>query len=460
MRSFWMRRAMTASAPVSASRRSRATVQPSFSMPSGMSVRGPPTRTLAPSFERQWMLERATLLWAMSPTMATVLFSSVPQRSRRLSASSRPWVGCSCAPSPALITLARTARATSRGAPAAGCRTTSASAPMASRLRTVSSSDSPLATLEASFWKESTSAPSERAATSKELRVRVECSKKRVMMVRPRNSSRRSGSAEPLRALARSSLKRAARSSNSSICSRVSASSSSRWRGKSTSDAMQEPPREMRGKPRLEDLVRRLLRVVGDAVELDHLRRVVPDAEAGARVVVARLAAAADRAEVFLAVLDAQPLAPDVLHFRAEEEGALQVRVADEGQMGEVGGAHQQIFGLLEREDVLEGGRVARRGMAVSDVAFRSGVGQRAQPLHVGGRELLRGPVEHFARRRVVVAVVHPARDCGVVVAEDRELAARADDVASRVGIGAVADGVAQADEAIDLRRVRRCHAR
>ena len=151
MRSFWIRNAITASAPVKASRRLAATVQPSFSIPSGITVEGPPTRTFAPSRERQWMFERATRLCVMSPTMATVLPSSVPHRSRRLSASSRPCVGCSCAPSPALITLERTQRATSRGAPAAGCRTTSASAPMASRLRTVSSSDSPLATLEASF---------------------------------------------------------------------------------------------------------------------------------------------------------------------------------------------------------------------------------------------------------------------------------------------------------------------
>src|SRR4051812_35028594 len=326
MRSFWMRSAITASAPVSASLSERVTTQPSFSTPRGMTVDGPPTRTRAPSLLRQWMLERATRLCAMSPTMATVLPSSVPQRSRRLSASSSPCVGCSCAPSPALITLALTARATSRGAPAAGCLKTSASAPMASRLRTVSSSDSPFATLEASFWKLSTSAPSALAATSNELRVRVLFSKERVTTVFPRSSPRRSAAASPPRALARSRLNRAASEINASSWPRVSASSSSRCLGNSggISAPMQEPPREVRREPRLEDLPRRLLGVVLDAVELDDLRLVVPDAVARPRVVVARLPAAADRDQVLARVVDAQALRPDVLHRVAEDERALQ----------------------------------------------------------------------------------------------------------------------------------------
>src|SRR3989440_3219102 len=428
MRSFWIRRAITASAPVSASRRERATVQPSFSIPEGISVEGPPTRTWAPSLLKQWMLDRATRLCAMSPTMATVFPSSVPQRSRRLSASSRPCVGCSWAPSPALITLARTARATSRGAPAAGWRTISASAPMASRLRTVSSSDSPLETLEASFWKLSTSAPSAFAATSNELRVRVLLSKKSVITLRPRNRPRRSAGDSPAdRALARSRLKRAASERSASICPRVSASSSSRCLGKSISDPMQEPPREVRREACLEDLPRRFFGVVLDPMELDRPRLVIPDAVAGARVVVARLAAAPDRDQVAARAVDPDPFRPHVLDRVAELERALQVRVADEGQRGGLLGARQQILGLLQGEDVLKRLRLARRSVPVGHVSFRALVWKCPQPLHVFWREVQRRPVQHLARRRVVVAVVHPAGHGRVVVAQHGEVAACAD---------------------------------
>src|SRR3954469_17768697 len=370
MRSFWMRSAITASAPVSASCSERVTTQPSFSTPAGITVEGPPTRTRAPSLLRQWMFERATRLCAMSPTMATVLPSRVPQRSRRVSASSRPCVGCSWAPSPAWITLALTARATSRGAPAAGCLRTSASAPMASRLRTVSSSDSPLATLEASFWKLSTSAPSALAATSNELRVRVLFSKKSGITLRPRKRPRRSAVVSPARARARSRLKRAASMSRASICVRVSASSSSRCLGNSISDPMQEPPREVRRQPGLQDLARGLLGVVAHAVELHCGGRVVPDAEAGARIVVARLPAAPDGDEVSLSRLHVHALRPDVLHRIAEPEGALQVRVADEGEGRKRCRPLCQVLRLLQREDVLERLRIARRGMTPGDLAF------------------------------------------------------------------------------------------
>src|SRR6266478_2424090 len=458
MRSFWIRRAITASAPVSASPKERATVQPSSSMPEGMSVEGPPTRTCAPSLLKQWMLDRATRLCAMSPTMATVLPSSVPQRSRRLSASSRPCVGCSWAPSPALITLARTARATSRGAPAAGWRTTRASAPMASRLRTVSSSDSPLATLEASFWKVRTSAPSAFAATSKELRVRVLVSKKRVITFLPRKRPRRSVCASPPRARARSRLKRAASESNPSIWGRVSASSSSRCLGKSSaiSDPMQQPPRKVRRQARLQDFPGRPLRVVWHPMELDRPGLIVPDPVAGPRIVIARLAAAPDRDQVSAIRIHAHALREHVPHRLAELERALQVRVADERQLRELFGARHQVFRLLHGEDVFEGLRIARRGMPVRHLAFRNLVGQAAQPLHVFLRELERGPVQHFARGRVVIAVVHPSGDGSVVIAEDREVALPADQVAGRVGVSAVTDRISKANEPIDLLCLRR----
>ena len=50
------------------------------------------------------MFDRAVRLWAMSPTSATVSPSICPRRWRIVRMSSRPCVGCSCGPSPALIT--------------------------------------------------------------------------------------------------------------------------------------------------------------------------------------------------------------------------------------------------------------------------------------------------------------------------------------------------------------------
>src|ERR1700682_2334937 len=313
---------------------------------------------------------------------------------------------------------------------------------MASRLRTVSSSDSPFATLEASFWKESTSAPSPLAATSNELRVRVLFSKKRVMTLRPRSRPRRSPGASPDRALARSRLKRPASESNASICTRVSASSSSRCRGKSISDAMQKPSREMRREPCLQDLPGRLLRVVLDAMELDHLGVVVPDAVARAGILVARLAAASDRDQVTARAIDPDAVGPDVLHGGAELEGALQVGMPDERQLSELVRAQHQILGLLEREDVLEGLRVARRSAPVRPLALGVLVRKRPEPLHVLRREGQRAPVDHFASCRIVVAVIHPAGDRRIVVSKHGEVAAGADQIAGGVRIGPVTDRI------------------
>src|SRR6516164_785451 len=73
-------------------------------MLSGTSVGGPQTMTRAPSFSRPWMLLRATRLWAMSPTRPTVRPAIRPLMRRMVKMSSRPCVGCSWAPSPALMT--------------------------------------------------------------------------------------------------------------------------------------------------------------------------------------------------------------------------------------------------------------------------------------------------------------------------------------------------------------------
>ena len=107
-----------------------------------------------------------------------------------MNASSSAWVGCSWVPSPALTTLERTQPefASRCGAPLAPWRTTTASAPIASRVSAVSLRLSPLDSDEPLAAKLMTSAESRLAAASNEMRVRVESSKNRLTTVRPRSA--------------------------------------------------------------------------------------------------------------------------------------------------------------------------------------------------------------------------------------------------------------------------------
>ena len=90
--------------------------------------------------------------------------------------SSSACVGCSCLPSPALTIAAGHHLLTSSDAPAQGVRSTIASGLCALSVSTVSFSDSPFSTLEPLAAKLTTSAERRLAASSKELRVRVEAS--------------------------------------------------------------------------------------------------------------------------------------------------------------------------------------------------------------------------------------------------------------------------------------------
>ena len=107
--------------------------------------------------------------------------ASLDQCRRIVKASSSAWVGCSWVPSPALMTAAsiQSVAASRCGAPEAQCRMTTASAPIADSVWAVSLRDSPLETDEPLAAKLMTSAESRLAAASKEMRVRVESSKKR-----------------------------------------------------------------------------------------------------------------------------------------------------------------------------------------------------------------------------------------------------------------------------------------
>src|SRR5437762_9806838 len=186
-----MRKTITTSADSIASSMRRSTVRfpptASEANSGGASVPGPASETRAPSVVRRCAFERATREWSMSPSIATFRFLKLPFCCRMVSASRSACVGCSCAPSPALTTDARQTRASWCGAPAEGWRMTMRSGDIASRLRAVSKSVSPFDTDEEEELMLITSAESRLPAISKEVRVRVEGSKKRLMTVRPRS---------------------------------------------------------------------------------------------------------------------------------------------------------------------------------------------------------------------------------------------------------------------------------
>ena len=132
------------------------------------------------------MFDRATRLWRMSPQIATSRPASFPLCARMVEQSSSACVGCSCAPSPAFTTPARSWRASISAAPACEWRMTTTSGDIASRLRAVSSSVSPLVVDDAEPEMFTASADSRFAAISNDVRVRVDGSRNRLMTVFPR----------------------------------------------------------------------------------------------------------------------------------------------------------------------------------------------------------------------------------------------------------------------------------
>ena len=85
-------------------------------------------------------------------------------------------MGCSCQPSPALITAQSSHDAACQGTPADEWRTTRASMPIASIVWQVSRSDSPFLTDDDETVKFMVSADSRLAASSNDSRVRVDSS--------------------------------------------------------------------------------------------------------------------------------------------------------------------------------------------------------------------------------------------------------------------------------------------
>ncbi len=137
---------------------------------------GPTSVTSPPIFDMAKVSERATRECRTSPTMAMRSPPNEGKCSRMVNRSRRAWVGCSWVPSPAFRTLAPTHRDSVWGAPEDECLMTMASAPIASSVSAVSFRLSPFDTLDPLVEKLMTSADSRFAASSKEIRVRVEFS--------------------------------------------------------------------------------------------------------------------------------------------------------------------------------------------------------------------------------------------------------------------------------------------
>src|SRR5256884_216433 len=188
IRSSWSRSTFSTSAHSIASSMRPKTFTPSSSMPRGSSVHGPHTATSAPSFVRPHRFDRATRECSTSPTRQTFRPSIFPCLSRIVSRSSSACVGCSCFPSPALITLESMRLPRNSAAPEEGCRITTMSIRIASRLRAVSTSVSPFWTALPLAATLTVSAERRFSANSNEMRVRVEASKNRLTMVLPRSA--------------------------------------------------------------------------------------------------------------------------------------------------------------------------------------------------------------------------------------------------------------------------------
>ena len=158
----------------------------------------------------------------MSPRIVTFSPAIFPLRSRMVKASSNACVGCSCAPSPALMTCAFNTRERKCGAPLALWRMMMKSALSACKLSAVSLSVSPFLNDDASAEKFTMSAESRCAASSKLMRVRVDGSTNKLTTVLPRSAG------TFLMARSPTALKPRAVSSTVVISSAVSDSMSSR----------------------------------------------------------------------------------------------------------------------------------------------------------------------------------------------------------------------------------------
>src|SRR5271155_587717 len=192
--------------------------------------------------------------------------------------------------------------------------------------------------------------------------------------------------------------------------------------------------------------------IVRNAPELDGFLRDVGDHECGARISIARLADGAGIEQVGGAVLDGHGGKMtsggrfEMQHADlvvAKREAALQVRVSEESDLR--GGVEQAIEGLGRRENVFV--FIAKGAVDHDETIFseRAG-GKLLEPFAIFGAQLVAGPESDAARDGIEIIGVSDAVAGLIVIAANGERADFADAIDNFVGIGTVADYIAETD--------------
>src|SRR5580700_10521592 len=127
----------------------------------------------------------------------------------------------------------------------------------------------------------------------------------------------------------------------------------------------------------------------------------------------------------------------------AKSEAALQVRVTEERDLR--GGVEKAVQSLGRRENVFV--FVAERTVNHDETIFSERArGKLLEPFAIFGAELVAGPESDGARDGIEIVGVGNAGTGFIMIAANRERADFADAIYHFVGIGTVADHVAEAD--------------
>src|SRR5271154_2875734 len=192
--------------------------------------------------------------------------------------------------------------------------------------------------------------------------------------------------------------------------------------------------------------------IVWNAPELDGLLGEVSDYECSARVSIARLADGAGIEQVGGAIFDGQggEMASgggvEMQHadlIVAQSEAALQMRVTEESNLRR--GVEQAVERLGRREHIFV--FIAEGAVDHNETILVERAGRKLlEPFAIFGAELVASPQRNGARDGIEIVGVGDARAGFIVIAANGERANFADAIDHFVGIGAVADYVAETD--------------
>ena len=219
--------------------------------------------------------------------------------------------------------------------------------------------------------------------------------------------------------------------------------------GKESLLAHGEAVGEALGEAGVDDFVLGGVDVVLDAAEFDEVLGGGVKAVGGVPVAIARLAYAADVDEVFFVGLDPEALEWEAFDGAVIDVSARGVGVAVEAEVGvlvaEAGGGIELV------EDVAPFVRGIEGGVDDGEIADLADEAEVAEPLFIFVGEIGASPVDGFLGEGVEVFLYFLGGSLLVVVAfYDRTIEA-ADDFDAFVGIGIVADDIAETDKMGDV---------